>query len=303
MEESKELVQTEINEIKEEQYGAVISQQVNKIKEIEDKIKSAKTAAETAKKNAKNLNVEKKGFLKKRFATKSEIEKTQEITKEMGAAIENVALAQDELFKYQQKITEATKFLYALGARSLAANRRVMDQVLMEIEGLSDEETAAAVEEELNKVLDELREQQDILKKQEELENKAKLNHDSITNIEKVTERQSEKISSIYDTLSEKEKIDAEQNQRLDEVSAILDETSNVAKNHELAITENRQAIDKNSEAIKILLEYTKQKDVLDKEQSNEIELLKKSKANVLSIIAICLSGISLFVSIILKFI
>ncbi|MDY5683095.1 MAG: hypothetical protein SPG48_06015 [Treponema sp.] len=221
----------------------------------------------------------------------------------MGAAIENVALAQDELFQYQQKITEATKFLYALGARSLAANRRVMDQVLMEIEGLSDEETAAAVEEELNKVLDELREQQDILKKQEELENKAKLNHDSITNIEKVTERQSEKISSIYDTLSEKEKIDAEQNQRLNEVSAILDEISNVVKNHESAITENRQNIDKNSETIKILLEYTKQKDILDKEQSNEIESLKNSKANVLSIIAICLSGISLVVSVILKFI
>lgn len=303
MEESKELVQTEINEIKEEQYGAVISQQVNKIKEIEDKIKKAKTAAETAKKNAKKLNLEKKGFLKKRFATKSEIENTQNITKEMGAAIEKVALAQDELFKYQQKITEATKFLYALGARSLAANRRVMDQVIMEIEGLSDEETAAAVEKELNKVLDELREQQDILKKQEDLENKAKLNHDSITDIEKVTERQSEKISSIYDTLSEKEKIDAEQNQRLNEVSAILDEISNVVKNHESAITENRQNIDKNSETIKILLEYTKQKDILDKEQSNEIESLKNSKANVLSIIAICLSGISLVVSVILKFI
>ncbi|MBQ1175354.1 MAG: hypothetical protein IIX56_03020 [Treponema sp.] len=303
MEESKELVQTEINEIKEEQYGAVISQQVNKIKEIEDKIKSAKTAAKTAKEDAEKLNVKKIGFLKKRFATKSEIEKTQAATKNNANAISEVVTAQEKLFEYQKEITEATKFLYALGARSLAANRRVMDQVLMEIEGLSDEETAAAVEEELNKVLDELREQQDILKKQEELENKAKLNHDSITDIEKVTERQSEKISSIYDTLSEKEKIDAEQNQRLDEVSAILDETSNVAKNHELAITENRQAIDKNSEAIKILLEYTKQKDILDKEQSNEIELLRKSKANVLSIIAICLSGISLFVSIILKFI
>ena len=287
MEESKELVQTEINEIKE----------------IEDKIKSAKTAAKTAKEDAEKLNVKKIGFLKKRFATKSEIEKTQAATKNNANAISEVVTAQEKLFEYQKEITEATKFLYALGARSLAANRRVMDQVLMEIEGLSDEETAAAVEEELNKVLDELREQQDILKKQEELENKAKLNHDSITDIEKVTERQSEKISSIYDTLSEKEKIDAEQNQRLDEVSAILDETSNVAKNHELAITENRQAIDKNSEAIKILLEYTKQKDILDKEQSNEIELLRKSKANVLSIIAICLSGISLFVSIILKFI
>ena len=303
MEESKELVQTEINEIKEEQYGAVISQQVNKINEIEAKINVAKAAANTAKDNANQLKVEKKGLFKKRFATKSEIEKTQAATKNNANAISEVVTAQEKLFEYQKEITEATKFLYALGARSLAANRRVMDQVLMEIEGLSDEETAAAVEEELNKVLDELREQQDILKKQEELENKAKLNHDSITNIEKVTERQSEKISSIYDTLSEKEKIDAEQTQRLNEVSAILDETSNVAKKHESAITENRQAIDKNSEAIKILLEYTKQKDILDKEQSNEIELLKKSKANVLSIIAICLSGISLFVSIILKFI
>ena len=303
MEESKELVQTEINEIKEEQYGAVISQQVNKINEIEAKINVAKAAAKTAKDEAEELKVEKKGLFKKRFATKSEIEKTQAATKNNANAISEVVTAQEKLFEYQKEITEATKFLYALGARSLAANRRVMDQVLMEIEGLSDEETAAAVEEELNKVLDELREQQDILKKQEDLENKAKLNHDSITDIEKVTERQSEKISSIYDTLSEKEKIDAEQNQRLNEVSAILDEISNVVKNHESAITENRQNIDKNSETIKILLEYTKQKDILDKEQSNEIESLKNSKANVLSIIAICLSGISLVVSVILKFI
>lgn len=85
MEESKELVQTEINEIKEEQYGAVISQQVNKIKEIEDKIKKAKTAAETAKKNAKNLNVEKKRFPQKKICDKKRNRKYSKYYKRNGS--------------------------------------------------------------------------------------------------------------------------------------------------------------------------------------------------------------------------
>ena len=100
-----------------------------------------------------------------------------------------------------------------------------------------------------------------------------------------------EKVSSNARRLNEKDKIDAEQSKRLEELGALLN-------NKDLVDQKQEEAISKNSEAIKVLFDYTRQKDILDKKQSEEIELLKTCQPNRMCIIAICLSVISILVSV-----
>lgn len=103
---------------------------------------------------------------------------------------------------------------------------------------------------------------------------------------------QNKKISDITSSLSEKEKIDTEQSQRLEELGALL-------SNKDLVDQKQEEAIAENKESIKILFEYTKQKDILDKEQSDEIEKLKSVSQKKLCITAIILSSVAIVCSIV----
>lgn len=107
-----------------------------------------------------------------------------------------------------------------------------------------------------------------------------------------------QKLSEIHETLSEKDRIDTEQTQRLEELGALLENKDSVDQKQEEAISANKNAIAKNAEAIKVLFEYIKQKDVLDKEQSAKIEAIKKISNRKLCVIAIVVSVISFAVSI-----
>ena len=73
----------------------------------------------------------------------------------------------------------------------------------------------------------------------------------------------------------------------MEELGALLD-------NKDLVDKKQEEAISKNSEAIKVLFDYTKQKDILDKEQSEEIEVLKKSSQRKLGILAISISIVAI---------
>lgn len=100
-----------------------------------------------------------------------------------------------------------------------------------------------------------------------------------------------DKVSRNESRLNEKDKIDAEQTQRLEELGAMLN-------NKDLVDQKQEEAIKKNEKSIKILFDYTKQKDILDKKQSEEIELIKMQQSKRLCFSAIIISGVSLVVSI-----
>lgn len=107
-----------------------------------------------------------------------------------------------------------------------------------------------------------------------------------------------DKVSRNEGRLNEKDKIDAEQTQRLEELGAML-------SNKDLVDQKQEEAIKKNAKSIKILFDYTKQKDILDKEQSKEIEILQNSSSKKLCIVSIALSSCALIlsiVSIVMKF-
>lgn len=107
-----------------------------------------------------------------------------------------------------------------------------------------------------------------------------------------------DKVSSNESRLNEKDKIDAEQTQRLEELGAMLN-------NKDLVDQKQEEAIKKNEKSIKILFDYTKQKDILDKEQSKEIEILQNSSSKKLCIVSIAISTCAFIlsiVSIVMKF-
>ena len=115
----------------------------------------------------------------------------------------------------------------------------------------------------------------------------------------KENSEQNKKLTSINEELSNKQRIDAEQTQRLEELGALLE-------NKDLIDQKQEAAISANAEAIRVLVDYTKQKDILDKQQSAEIEILKNSSQRKLCIFSITISIVAIvcsIVSIVLNFV
>ena len=139
------------------------------------------------------------------------------------------------------------------------------------MKGATKGEISELAHQEMMAVVRQLKEQEDILKKQEFLNSQVK----------KHTAR-----------LDEKDKIDAEQNERLEELGSLLN-------NKDVIDQKQEESIKKNAKSIKILFDYTKQKDILDKEQSKEIQNLKKSSSTKLWIVSVAISTCALILSIV----
>ena len=162
------------------------------------------------------------------------------------------------------------------------------------LKGASKKDISELARQEMLAVVKQLKEQEDILKKQEDL---------------------NAKVKSNFERLNEKDRIDAQQSQRLVELSALLGNKDSIDKRQDEAISglkselkeksllDNDQSkrIENNEKSIQIIHDFIKQKDILDKEQSAEIKQIKKG-SNLLSIIAIIISSVSLVCNIVLYF-
>lgn len=126
----------------------------------------------------------------------------------------------------------------------------------------------------------------------ENLADKVSENENRLNEKDNLDSEQSADIAANRKRLDEKDIIDAEQSKRLEELGAILN-------NKDLVDQKQEEAISKNTEAIKVLFEYTKQKDILDKEQNEEIEKIKTTSSKKLSVITIIISSIALIVSVV----
>lgn len=100
---------------------------------------------------------------------------------------------------------------------------------------------------------------------------------------------QDNKIDDIAEKLSDKDRIDAEQSHRLEELRTLLNDKKTIDQNQEESIKEN-------SDAIKIVFDYMKQKDEIDKAQQTDINKIKNdsTKKNILTVV---FSSISLIIS------
>ena len=275
-------------------------------KEVENSESSAKAAMEYV--GTQMTRYEEKGvwiFRHRAGKTKDIVEDTQEAVERLASAQQVSVNALKKSFEFQKKLAETSKYLFELGCANITVNRIAVRAIEAKLNGASKGEISELARQEMMAVVRQLKEQEDILKKQEFLTSKVKENvsrldekdaldkeqSDKISSLSNENKEQNKKLDKIHNTLSEIERIDAEQSQRLEELGALLDNKALVDKKQE-------EAISKNSEAIKVLFDYTKQKDILDKEQSEEIEVLKKSSQRKLGILAISISIVAIICSI-----
>lgn len=277
----------------------VISSQIDALKKFEAEILKSESSAQKAMDFVSNHMAcyEEKGkwiFKHKSGNTKDIVEDTQSAITELANAQQVTVKALTVSFEFQKKLSKATKYLFNLGCASIAANRTVVRELECTLKNKGQEELSELARQELQNVIKELKAQEDIQKKQEDLNAKVKKN---------------------ISRLNEKDYIDAVQTQRLEELSSLLDNKGSIDQKQEEAISglkselkeksllDNDQSkrIENNEKSIQIIHDFIKQKDILDKKQSAEIKQIKNG-ANLLSIIAIIISSVSLVCNIVIHF-
>lgn len=296
----------------------IVAGRIEDISALENEVKQSEESAKDAMQfvSTQMVRYQEKGFgiFRHRAGnTKDIVEDTQVSVEKLAAAQQVSVSAMKKSFEFQKKLAETSKYLFELGCANITVNRIAVSAIEAKLNGASKEEISELARQEMMAVVRQLKEQEDILKKQEFLSSKVKENSSRLNEKELLDKEQSEKIislsnenkeqnkklSEIHFSLSEKEKIDEEQSQRLEELGTLL-------SNKDLVDQKQEEAITKNSDAINVLFEYTKQKDILDKEQSEEIERIKKFSSKKLCIAAIIISVCALvcsIASIVLQFI
>lgn len=277
----------------------IITTQIDTISVLEKKIKACDDSAN----NAMNYVSEKMHRYedKGKWIFKHRSGNSKDVIEDTQTAIDNLAKAQHvtvdalrQSFEFQRKLAEVSKYLFELGCANITVNRITVKAIEAKLKGASKKDISELARQEMLAVVKQLKEQEDILKKQEDL---------------------NAKVKSNFERLNEKDRIDAQQSQRLEELSALLGNKDSIDKRQEEAISglkselkeksllDNDQSkrIENNEKSIQIIHDFIKQKDILDKKQSAEIKQIKKG-SNLLSIIAIIISSVSLVCNIVLYF-
>lgn len=116
----------------------------------------------------------------------------------------NLAEAQKRFFDYQKREGKILKGLYGLGISNMAANRTVVRELQLRLQGASEEEISDLARQEILNVIKQLKAQEDILSKQEKLKNS-------------IADQQNELVSLRESMASEIGRIDSE-NERQDQL-------------------------------------------------------------------------------------
>ena len=165
--------------VKQADLPVIIAKQYDKLKELEDNVERAYTLAQSASDSADNAYYKSAGFGHKKAA----IESLQDAVKDLGSAQISAAEAQKISFEYQTKLAEITKYLFGLGASSIAMNRSVVRELELKLKGASAEEISDLAKQELVNVVTQLKAQEDIMLKQDKIMEEVKTNHDGISQI------------------------------------------------------------------------------------------------------------------------
>lgn len=299
----------------------IITSSIENISKLEDEVRKAESSANKAMDyvGGQMTRYEEKGkwiFKHRAGDTKDIIEDTQEAVEKLAEAQQVSVKALKKSFEFQKKLAETSRYLFGLGCANITVNRIAVRQIELKMSGAGKEKISDLAKQEFMTVVKQLKQQEDILKKQEFLTSKVKDTVSRLNKKDDIDNEQSckieslslenknieEKITGIHKHLSNKDRVDSEQAQRLKNIDDILLEKESIDKKQEVSIAENRSLIDMNTEAIKMLLEYTKQKDILDKKQSDEIGTLKNKPYAKLCISAIAIAIVSLALSFINMF-
>lgn len=188
IEEINMLYSEDFSSISIKQLPISIATQFEKIKELENSVEKSMILAQDANKKAQDANT-KVGL----FNQINSIKYLQEVAKGLAEAQVSSTEAQGLLLNYQTKLSEITKGLFALGVSNITANRIVVRNIQMQLQGASEAELSQMARQELLSVVKQLKAQEDIMNKHAKL-SKVVQKQDQVLKHQQLRDKEHDKI-------------------------------------------------------------------------------------------------------------
>lgn len=151
------------------QVASVIGKSMDSLKVIQNRISETKGKAENAKDQATKAWLVPVGFFHR---TTPALEALQRAGKCQSEALVDISECQELLFQQQFILAQCTKCLFLLCCGNMACARIAVQQIQAQLKGASEEEISDIARNELQKTLQQLKQQVDLLEQQEKLKGK-----------------------------------------------------------------------------------------------------------------------------------
>ena len=241
----------EIFKVNQSELPNIITDQWRDIQGLEDKVKKSVKMAQTAKTSADRAYGKSAGLGHKKEA----IESLQEASVDLAESQVQVVEAQQLSFEYQKKLSEITKYLFALGVSNIAANRTVVRELELKLRGASEGELSDLARKEVLSVISQLKAQEDMMNKQKQMSETLKSQDKTISEHQKKAEHHDEVLAKMAQkdkeqdlTLSKHTKKDlehdrllAERKQKDEEQDKWLSEQAEKDLEHDRLLAERKQ--------------------------------------------------------------
>lgn len=160
----------EISNVSADQLPKVIGETYSEISAIDEKIKSAISKANEAKKLADEASQKHADRSLFHDNKREAIEALQKCNQRLADALSENVVANEQLFQNQQKMAKGLNYLFGLGVMSIAANRTVVRELEMKLRDASEEELGDLARQEIYNVVLQLRAQEDMQYKIDKVE-------------------------------------------------------------------------------------------------------------------------------------
>ena len=160
----------EVPNVSADQLPKVIGETYSEISAIDEKIKSAISQANKAKKLADEASQKNADWSLFHDNKREAIEALQKSNQSLADALSENVVANEQLFQNQQKMVKGLSYLFGLGVMSIAANRTVARELEMKLRDASEEELSELARQEIYNVVLQLRAQEDMQYKIDKVE-------------------------------------------------------------------------------------------------------------------------------------
>lgn len=160
----------EVTNVSADQLPKVIGETFSEISAIDEKIKSAISQANKAKKLADEASQKNADWSLFHDNKREAIEALQKSNQSLADALSENVVANEQLFQNQQKMVKGLSYLFGLGVMSIAANRTVVRELEMKLRDASEEELSELARQEIYNVVLQLRAQEDMQYKIDKVE-------------------------------------------------------------------------------------------------------------------------------------
>ena len=240
----------------------IISSQIDQIKALDEKVIAALESADKAEEKAQIAKGKKVGVLRGKVDA---IESLQDATYDTAQAVQNLADAVGESFEYSKKLSEITKYLFALGISNITATRTVVRELELSLKGASSEKISDLAKRELLGVISQLKAQEDIMDKQER----------QSAQIKKQMEKDREHdrlLAEVAQADQEQDELIAQNAARVEEHADLLEEFAQADQEQDELIARNAARVEEHTDLLEEFAQADQEQDELIAQNAAKVE-------------------------------